>query len=67
MNEHTSNVLKTPKHKIPIGIPYKTPDGKYMLQLKKHKSSDVEDLSIDSLLSMVISGADKAQQVEGPK
>ncbi len=61
MNEteiRTSNLIKTPKHGISIGEPFKDDSGHYRLRIKKPKSNIYEDLPLDQLLSMVVAGAE---------
>lgn len=48
------HLIKTPVHKIPIGEAVKKPDGHYSLRIKKPKGSEYEELSLDHLISMVV-------------
>lgn len=70
MEETKAPVLKTPQHNIPIGVPYKK-DGHYGIRMKKAKGQEYEDLSLDHLISMVVTEADNQEkkpqvpQVEG--
>lgn len=61
MEERTAykpHLIKTPVHNIPIGEPVKTPDGHYCIRIKKPKGSEYEELPLDYLISMVVTGAD---------
>ena len=51
-------IVKTPKHKIPIGEAVKNPDGHYSLTIKRSKGSDTEEVALDQLYFMVKEMAD---------
>ena len=57
-------LIRTPVHKIPIGEAVKEPDGHYSLRIKKPKGKDYEELSLDHLISMVITEADTHYSAE---
>lgn len=61
------NIIRTPKLKIPIGVAVKNANGTYSLKIKKSKTDQVEEVPIDSLFSMVISGAEETTKVADPK
>lgn len=48
-------MIKTPKNKIPIGLAFKNVDGHYIIEFKKSKCSEYEDVPLDSLISLVVS------------
>ncbi len=52
-------IVKTPVHGIPIGEAIKNPDGHYSLKIKRAKGSEVEEVALDKLFSMVMSEAEK--------
>ena len=52
------HLIKTPVHKIPIGEAVKKPDGHYSLRIKKPKGSEYKELSLDRLISMVVTEAE---------
>ena len=54
----TPRLLRTPIHHIPIGVPLKKIDGRYVLQIKKPNGPEYEELSLDSLISMVVTEAE---------
>jgi hypothetical protein len=61
MEERTSHklrLIKTPVHNIPIGEPVKTPDGHYGLRIKRPKGNEYEEMSLDTLIFMVVTLAD---------
>ncbi len=51
-------LLRTPQYKIPIGVPIKRDDGTYMLRIKKPNGREVEDVTLDDLVGMMIKGAE---------
>lgn len=55
MNEHADNMIRTPKHNIPIGIPYLKADGNYYIQIKKGKKT--EEVPFDFIASSVYKNA----------
>ena len=57
-------LIRTPVHKIPIGEAVKKPDGHYSLRIKKPKGSEYEELSLDHLISMVVTEADSQPGIE---
>ena len=61
------NLIKTPVLNVPLGAAYKNDDGTYMLRVKKASSKQFEDIPIDKVLQMVISGAEKNAKVADPK
>lgn len=56
--KRTSRVLKTPVHKIPIGVPFKSMDGHYGLRIKKPQCPEYEELPLESLITMVVNEAE---------
>ncbi len=52
-------IVKTPKYRIPIGEAVKSDDGHYILKIKKPKGSEVEELTLDQLFTMVMTEAEK--------
>ena len=51
-------LIRTPVYKIPIGEAVKSRDGHYIIRIKKPKGSEYEEVSLDRLISMVVSEAD---------
>ena len=51
-------LIRTPVYKIPIGEAVKSQDGHYIIRIKKPKGGDYEEVSLDRLISMVVSEAD---------
>ena len=58
INNSRPRILKTPLHRIPLGVPFKSSDGRYGIRVKKPQGKEYEDLLIESLISMVISEAE---------
>lgn len=52
-------LIRTPIHGIPIGEALKSSDGHISLRIKKAKTPEYEDLSLDQLLTMVVTGAEQ--------
>lgn len=55
MNKSKSNMLYTPKLKIPLGEIIVTSNGSHALKIKKPNKSEYEEITIDSLMSLIYS------------
>lgn len=56
--ESRQRILRTPKHKIPIGEVVKKPDGNYSVRIKKPGGREIEEVALDQLLTMIMKQAD---------
>ena len=60
MHESTARkprIIKTPVHKIPIGVPFRSKDGRYGLRIKKPQSQEYEEIELEQLFEMVVKQA----------
>lgn len=55
MNKTKSNMLYTPKLKILLGEIIVTSNGSHALKIKKPNKSDYEEITVDSLMSLIYS------------
>jgi hypothetical protein len=55
MNKSKSNMIYTPKLKIPLGEIIVKQNGSYVLKIKKPNKSEYEEITIDSLMSLIYS------------
>lgn len=55
MNKTKSNMLYTPKLKIPLGEIIVTSNDSHALKIKKPNKSDYEEITVDSLMSLIYS------------
>lgn len=64
----TSNgkLVRTPRLNIPIGEAIKNNDGCYFLRIKRPKSNDIEELSLDVLFSLVVNNVEDSEKAETP-
>ena len=60
------NFIKTPRLNVPLGEAYRNSDGTYGLRIKKPNSGLYEDVPIDEIFKMVISGAENTAKVGSP-
>lgn len=55
MNKSKSNMIYTPKLKIPLGEIIVKQNGSRALKIKKPNKSEYEEITIDSLMSLIYS------------
>lgn len=60
MNKTKSNMLYTPKLKIPLGEIIVTSNGSHALKIKKPTKSDYEEITVDSLMSLIYSSKNES-------
>lgn len=53
MNKSKSNMIYTPKLKIPLGEIIVKQNGSRILKIKKPNKSEYEEITIDSLMSLI--------------
>ena len=53
MNKSKSNMIYTPKLKIPLGEIIVKQNGSHVLKIKKPNKSEYEEITIDSLMSLI--------------
>ena len=58
---HNAQMIYSPIKRIPIGVPIKKPNGKYILQVKKSNRGVVEDVPVEYLLEQIYQGNDGAK------
>lgn len=56
--KRSPKIIRTPKFRIPIGEAVKNADGHYSLKIKKPKSPEIEEVTLDQLIKMVLSEAE---------
>ncbi|MCU6720112.1 MULTISPECIES: hypothetical protein [Porcipelethomonas] len=55
MNKSKPNMIYTPKLKIPLGEIILKQNGSHVLKIKKPNKSEYEEITIDSLMSLIYS------------
>lgn len=55
MNKSKTNMIYTPKPKIPLGEIIVKQNGSNVLKIKKPNKSEYEEITIDSLMSLIYS------------
>ncbi len=65
MNKTKSNMLYTPKLKIPLGEIIITSNGSHALKIKKPNKSDYEEITVDSLMSLIYSSKNEDSTYRG--
>ena len=56
------NLIKSPVYGIPIGESIRLKTGRYVLRIKKAASSKIEDVPLDTLISIIIKEAKVEQE-----